>query len=75
MVPRWRGGSESALLTSAAGAFHAEGGHQSDGLDFGAWSLGTTGAGDFGRVEIRWVVLGKDFSFRHGGSGDEFGAE
>lgn len=58
-----------SYFTSATCAFHAEWCHQPDGLYSWARSLRAAGTLNFRGVEIGRIVLGKHFSFRHGGSG------
>ena len=53
---------------AAGGAFHAEGGHQADGLEFGGGIFGfAVAALEFGGVEVGGVVFGEDLSLGHCG--------
>lgn len=58
---------------AASSAFHGEGCHETDRLDFGTCGFGTSLAGEFGGIEVRGVVFGEDFAFRHDGLAAVFG--
>jgi hypothetical protein len=59
--------SPLVYVFATAQAFHGKGSHESDGLDSWPGGLGSSAATDIIGIEIRGVVLLKDFTLRHFG--------
>lgn len=54
-------------VLAARSALHGEGRHQAHRDRFWSGILGAPRAGDFGGIEVGWVVFLEDFSFGHDG--------